>query len=499
MSNAFLSDDFLLDTPPARTLFHDHAAGMPIFDFHNHLSAADIAADRRFENLAQAWLSGDHYKWRAMRINGIDERRITGNATDEEKFGAWAATITQAVGNPLYIWTHLELRRYFGCTEALGPHTAQRIHDRCSALLRTPEFSARNLLRRMNIKVLCTTDDPSDDLRHHRAIRESGFDIAVAPTFRPDRLLRTADPAAYCAYLDRLGQSAGIDILDYAALLDALRARLRAFREAGCRIADHGLEPPVFEPASDASIRAAFDRLRGGNPPDAQQSRQLQTAIMLDLGRLYHEAGWVMQLHMGAMRNNSTRRFSAMGPDAGCDTMDDRPCAQALSRLLDALDVNGELPKTVLYNLNPRDTETLMAMAGCFADGEAAGKIQVGPAWWFADQRDGMARHLAALSALSLLGRFIGMTTDSRSLLSFPRHEYFRRILCRHIGRLVAAGEAPEDVDLLGQTVRGICFTNAEQYFGEAKYLPTEHLARRSPSVAATAEDGTPQPGNSKS
>ncbi len=466
MSTDFLGDDFLLQTPFARSLYHEHAEAMPIFDFHCHLPPADIAADRRFDNLTQIWLYGDHYKWRAMRTNGVDERYCTGDASDEEKFLAWAETVPFAVRNPLFLWTHLELKRYFGVETLLNPSTARGIYERCSEKLRSPEYSVRNLLRRMNVRAVCTTDDPRDDLAHHRAIAQSGFEITVVPTFRPDKAMAAEDPAVYNAYLDTLAAAADSDIRSYDSLLDALRARHAFFHDMGCRLSDHGIETAYAEPFTPAEIDAIFTKVRGGTRLEAAELLKLKSALLLELGRMDHERGWTQQLHFGAMRNNNSRMYERLGPDTGFDSIGDFEIGRPLSRLLDSLDSTDQLPKTILYTLNPRDNELMATMLGNFQDGSIAGKLQFGSGWWFHDQRDGMERQMNALSNMGLLSRFVGMLTDSRSFLSYPRHEYFRRALCKLIAQDAALGELPESLELVGPLVEGICFRNAKEYFG---------------------------------
>lgn len=466
MSTTFLGDDFLLQTPFARRLYHEHAEPMPIFDYHCHLPPADIAADRRFENLTQIWLYGDHYKWRGMRTNGVDERYCTGDASDEDKFMKWAETVPFTVRNPLFVWTHLELKRYFGVNSLLEPSTAKAIYDACSEKLRSPEYSVRNLLRRMQVRAVCTTDDPCDDLAHHRAIAESGFEVKVLPTFRPDKAMAAEDPAVYNAYLDRLAAAADTDIGSYDALLDALRKRHAFFHEAGCRLSDHGIETAYAEPFTSSEIDAIFAKVRGGARLEHHELLKLKSALLIELGRLDHERGWTQQLHFGAMRNNNTRMYERLGPDTGFDSIGDFEVGRPLSRLLDSLDSSDQLPKTILYTLNPRDNELMATMLGNFQDGSIAGKLQFGSGWWFHDQRDGMERQMTALSNMGLLSRFVGMLTDSRSFLSYPRHEYFRRTLCKVIARDVELGELPESLELLGPIIEGISFRNAKEYFG---------------------------------
>lgn len=464
----FLSDDFLLGSEPARVLFHEHAARMPIFDYHCHLPPADIAQDRAFENLTAIWLAGDHYKWRAMRANGVPERLITGGASDEEKFQAWAATVPATVGNPLYHWTHMELKRPFGIAgRLLGPDTARAIYEECGAMLAAPEFRARGLLARAGVRVVCTTDDPADTLEHHRAIAaDAGFAIKVLPTFRPDKAMGIESPEAFNAWAAALEERAGIAIRDYPSFLEALRARHAFFDAAGCRIADHGMTAVHADEATEHELRTIFNKVRIGKPPDEKEAAKWRAALLVEFGRMHAERGWAMQLHIGALRNTSSRAAAALGPDTGFDSIADEPVAAPLARLLDRLDREEKLPKTILYVLNPRDNEAAAAMCGNFQDGTAPGKIQFGPAWWFNDQKDGIERQLGALSVMGLLSRFAGMVTDSRSFLSYSRHEYFRRILCNLLGGQVARGELPDDMELLGGVVRDIAYRNAVRYFG---------------------------------
>jgi len=412
------------------------------------------------------WLAGDHYKWRAMRSDGAEERYCTGNATEEEKFARWAETVPRAIGNPLYVWTHLELRRYFGVNSLLSPATASRVYAECGELLRTPEYSARNLMRRMRVKAVCTTDDPADDLQYHRRIRDDGFEIRVLPTFRPDRAMLAEDPVAYNAYLDRLSRAADVEIDSWQSLVEALRRRHAYFHNQGCRLSDHGLETVCAEEYTQAELDAAFARVRAGSALPPEALAKLKSAVMLECGRMDAERCWVQQLHLGAMRNNNGRLFAALGPDTGFDSIGDGAIARPLSRFLDRLDREGRLPKTIIYTLNPCANEVIASMLGNFQDGSAPGKLQFGSGWWFLDQRDGMQKQLTALANLGLLSRFVGMLTDSRSFLSYPRHEYFRRILCRLLGEWVEAGEVPEDLELLGRLVEDVSFGNAKRYFG---------------------------------
>jgi len=463
----FMDEDFLLQTPAARRLYHEFAAAMPVIDYHNHLPPQQIATDHRFENLAQAWLSGDHYKWRAMRANGIPEEYCTGSRSDAEKFEKWAETVPYTLRNPLFHWTHLELRRYFGVQELLAPSTAPAIYDRCSALLRTPAFSVRNLLRKMNVRVLCTTDDPTDSLEHHGQIaRDPAMEIRVLPSFRPDKALAADAPAAFNAWVDRLEAVSGVGISGYGDFLQALKKRHDFFAENGCRISDHGLEHLYAEPYTEKEVAAVFQKARSGRTPWPAETSKFKSALLTEFALWNWEKGWVQQFHLGALRNVNSRMMKTLGPDTGWDGIGDFSQGQALARFLDRLDAGNCLAKTILYNLNPRDNEMMAALTGNFNDGSVAGKIQYGPAWWFLDQKDGMEKQIDALSNMGLLSRFAGMLTDSRSFMSFPRHEYFRRILCNLLGNDIENGELPRDFDWTGKIVQDICFFNAEKYFG---------------------------------
>ena len=462
----FLSDDFLLHTATARQLYHCHAAPQPIIDYHCHLPPDQIARNRQFENLTQVWLAGDHYKWRAMRANGVNERFITGDTTDWEKFEKWAETVPYTVRNPLYHWTHLELRRYFGITELLNPASARRIYDQCNALLQTPDYAVQGLLTRMNVRVVCTTDDPADALAHHRALASQGFGTLVLPTFRPDKAL-TPEAPDYRQYLDRLGAAAGVGIATYADLQAALRQRHDFFAAQGGRLSDHGLAHLPAADYTEAAVSAIFDKARAGQPLSGAEMEQFKSALLVFLAGLNWEKGWTQQFHVGALRNNNARALRQLGPDTGWDSIGDFAQAQALSRFLDRLDSQDKLAKTILYNLNPADNDVFAAMIGNFQDGSVPGKMQYGSGWWFLDQKDGMEKQLNALSNLGLLSRFVGMLTDSRSFLSFPRHEYFRRILCNLLGRDVENGELPAgELPWLGELVERISYGNARAYFG---------------------------------
>ena len=465
MAEEFISEDFVLSNKTAKALYHEHAARMPIYDYHCHLPAEEIAADRRFDNLTQVWLRGDHYKWRAMRSNGVDERYCTGSASDCEKFEKWAQTVPYCLRNPLYHWSHLELKRYFGVDEPLNPDTATKIYESCSHMLRTGEFSVRNLLRKMNVRLVCTTEGPLDSLEHYRRLTEDGFEIKLYSAFRPDKSLAVEDLSALNAWIDKLEGVCDSDIVDFGSYVKALRNRHQYFHENGCRLSDHALEAPPAEDYTEREIKVAFDRIRCGKQLNGEQRLKFKSAMMYELARMNAEAGWVMQLHIGALRNANTRMLRMLGGDSGCDSIGDFEVARPLGKFLDRLDRNNELPKAILYNLNPRDNALLATMAGNFQQGPTPAKIQFGPAWWFLDQKDGMTEQINVLSNMGLLSRFIGMTTDSRSFLSFPRHEYFRRILCDILGTDVEAGLLPRDMDLLGGMIEDICFNNAKSYF----------------------------------
>ncbi len=476
MAAQFLTEDFLLQTETARILYHEHAKKMPIYDYHCHLRAEEIAADlprrgagtagHQFDNLTQIWLYNDHYKWRAMRANGIAEKYITGNAGDYEKFEKWAETVPYTIRNPLYHWTHLELKNPFGIKgKLLNPNTAKEIYDTCNEMLRTPKFSIRNIIRTMNVKLLCTTEGPLDSLEHHRKIRDDGFETKVYAAFRPDKGLAVEDLTALNAWIDKLEAVCDTEITDFAYYVNAIRERHDYFHKNGCRLSDYGLETAYAEDYTETEIKKIFSKIRTGKNLESRERLKFKSAMMIELALMDHEAGWVMQLHLGALRNNNTRMFETLGPDCGFDSIGDFKIAVPLAKFLDRLDMNNKLPKTILYNLNPRDNELIATMVGNFQDGSAAGKIQYGPAWWFLDQKDGMENQMNTLSNTGLLSRFIGMTTDSRSVLSFPRHEYFRRILCQLLGNDVEAGLIPADMELLGKMVENICFNNAKKYF----------------------------------
>ena len=462
---AFLNEDFLLQTPTAQTLYHDFAAKMPIIDYHNHLVPQQIAEDKQFDNITQIWLYGDHYKWRAMRAHGVNEKYITGNASDEEKFMKWAETVPYTMRNPLYHWTHLELQRYFGVTELLNKDSAKRIYDHCSALLRTKEYSVRNLLLKMNVKALCTTDDPIDNLSYHKQIAASGFEIKVLPTFRPDKAMGVDDELIFVEYVNALSAAAGQSIRSLADYKAAIKARHDFFHEAGCRLSDHGLEHIYAEEFTEEEIELIFERLITGKLIRKKEKWQFKSAMLVYFAHLDHARGWTQQFHLGAIRNNNARLLSALGPDTGFDSIGDFEQAKPLSAFLNHLDSTNQLAKTILYNLNPRDNELLATMTGNFQDGTIVGKMQFGSGWWFLDQKDGMEKQINALSNMGMLSHFVGMLTDSRSFLSFPRHEYFRRILCNLLGQDVENGELPADIAWLGKLVEDISYKNASAFF----------------------------------
>jgi len=462
---AFLDQDFLLQSPTAQTLYHQYAAAMPIIDYHNHLVPQQIADDHQFENITQAWLYGDHYKWRAMRAHGVDEKYITGNASDEEKFMKWAETVPYTMRNPLYHWTHLELQRYFGVTEVLNSASAKRIYDQCAALLKTPEYSVKNLLLKMNVKVLCTTDDPIDDLGYHKQIKASGFAIKVLPTFRPDKAMAVDDIATFNTYVKSLAQVVGYGIQDLSTYKKAIGERHDYFHACGGRLSDHGLEHIYAEDYTEEHIAKIFGQLISGANVSDHEKWQFKSAMLVYFAHLDHAKGWTQQFHLGALRNNNARLLGSLGPDTGFDSIGDFEQAKPLSKFLNHLDSTNQLAKTILYNLNPGDNELLATMTGNFQDGTIVGKMQFGSGWWFLDQKDGMERQINALSNMGLLSHFVGMLTDSRSFLSFPRHEYFRRILCNLMGQDVENGELPADMEWLGKLVKDISYTNASEFF----------------------------------
>lgn len=461
----FLGKNFLLQTTAAKELYHSYARDLPIIDYHSHLPADQIAADINFDNLTQIWLNGDHYKWRGMRANGVDEAYCTGSKSDYEKFEKWAQTVPNTLRNPLYHWTHLELQRYFDVHDILNKDSAKRIYDKCSQKLQTKEYSVRNLLRRMNVQIVCTTDDPADSLEHHKKIKEDGFEIKVLPAFRPDKAMNVDDPQTFNKYVSKLEVACSKHIGSFNDFLDALKMRHDFFADMGCIISDHGLEHLYAEDYTDEEINNIFNAIRSGHYLSNSDNLKFKSAMLHIFAVWDHEKGWVQQFHLGALRNNNERLLAKLGPDTGWDSIGDFSQAKALAKFLGRLDAKDQLAKTILYNLNPADNETIAAMTGNFNDGSAEGKIQFGSAWWFLDQKDGMIKQMNALSNIGLLSKFVGMITDSRSFLSFPRHEYFRRILCNLFGEDIEAGELPDDIEWTGKIIGDICYYNAKKYF----------------------------------
>lgn len=462
---SFITENFLLRSKTAQRLYHDYAKDLPIIDYHNHLPPQEIAEDKIFENITQAWLYGDHYKWRAMRTCGIDESYITGNRTDEEKFIKWAETAPSTIRNPLYHWTHLELERYFNIKKTFSEKSAQKIYQKCSEKLQSPEYSVRNLLKQMNVKLLCTTDDPIDSLEFHKKIKEDNFDIQVLPAFRPDQAMNISDPEKFKIYLAKLQKASGISIHSFDRFIQALRNRHDYFALMGCRVSDHGLEEIYADAFTEKSTAAIFEKVISGNRPELKDERSFKSALLYYFALWDHEKGWIQQYHLGALRNNNSRMLKELGPDTGWDSIGDFQQARSLSKFLDSLDKENKLTKTIIYNLNPADNHLMAAMTGNFNDGSVEGKIQWGSSWWFLDQKDGMTQQINTLSSIGLISKFIGMLTDSRSFLSFPRHEYFRRILCNLFGEDIEHGELPNDLDLSGKVIQDICYNNNINYF----------------------------------
>ncbi len=466
----FMDENFLLQTETAQKLYHEHAAKMPIIDYHCHLIPKMVADDHKFKSITEIWLGGDHYKWRAMRSNGVEERFCTGTDTsDWEKFQKWAETVPYTFRNPLYHWTHLELKTAFGIDKLLNPETAREIFDECNdKLLNDPNMTARNLMRRYNVETVCTTDDPVDSLEYHKQVRDSGFEIKMLPTWRPDKAMAVENPAEFRAYVEKLAEVSGVTISKFQDMVDALQKRHDFFEEMGCRLSDHGIEEFYAADYTDAEINAIFDKVYGGQQLTPEEIEKFKSAMLVVFGEMDYESGWTQQFHYGAIRNNNSKMFKLLGPDTGFDSIGEFTTAKACAKFLDTLNSRGKLAKTILYNLNPCANEVLATMLGNFQDGSIPGKIQFGSGWWFLDQKDGMQKQMNALSLLGLLSRFVGMLTDSRSFLSYPRHEYFRRTLCNLVGNDIENGEIPYvgyEEGRVNQMIEDICYNNAKNYF----------------------------------
>lgn len=464
MINKFIHDNFLLENKYAEELYHNYSKIQPIIDYHNHLPPQEILEDKLYNNLTNVWINGDHYKWRAMRTLGVNEKFITGNASEKEKFMHWAKTVPYTMRNPLYHWTHLELARYFDVYDLLNKKSAEKIFQETSEKLSSPDYSCRNLLRKVNAEVVCTTEDPTDSLEHHQQLAKSDFEIKVSTAFRPDKAI-IIDSEGYNDYIKSLGEVADIDIDTYKDLQEALRNRIEYFNSNGCKLCDHGLNQISFEQFTESEVDTIFKKKRSGNQLSKEEVLKFETAISLFLSETYHEFGWVQQFHLGALRNNNARMHRILGPDTGWDSIGDYPQAQKLSAFLNTLDSKDKLTKTIIYNLNPADNEVMATMIGNFNDGSIKGKVQWGSGWWFLDQKDGMIKQLNALSNMGLISCFVGMLTDSRSFLSFPRHEYFRRIICNLLGDEIQRGELPNDMEWIGKMVADISYFNAKDYF----------------------------------
>ncbi len=462
----FMDENFMLQNKTAEKLYHDYAREMPIIDYHCHLPPHEIADDKIFSNMTKIWLEGDHYKWRAMRANGVAEKYCTGDAPDWNKFLKWAETVPQTLRNPLYHWAHMELRRPFGISKLLNPSTAKEIYDQTGQMLQTSEFSARNIMRKMNVELVCTTDDPADDLKHHIKTKQDGFEIKVLPTWRPDKAMAVENPDAYNDYLGKLEKASGISITGFDDLISAINKRHDFFHDQGCRLSDHGLETFYAEDFKDGEIKKIFETVRSGKPVGQEMVSKFKSAMLVYFGIMDYDKGWTQQFHVGALRNNSSRMYNKIGADKGFDSIGDSEMARPMSKFFDRLDSDNKLAKTILYNLNPGDNAVMATMAGNYNDGSVPGKMQYGSGWWFLDQKDGMESQINTLSNMGLLSRFVGMLTDSRSFLSYPRHDYFRRILCNLIGTDIENGEIPDDMELTGTMVKNICYYNAKNYLG---------------------------------
>ncbi|MGI4749408.1 MAG: glucuronate isomerase [Janthinobacterium lividum] len=461
----FLDENFLLQTPTAQKLYHEFARHLPIIDYHNHLPPDQVAGNINFKNLTQVWLYGDHYKWRAMRANGINEDFITGGKSDFEKFEKWAETVPYTLRNPLYQWTHLELQRYFGIHDLLSVKTAQSIYDQATAKLQTPEYSVQGLLQKMNVETICTTDDPVDNLQFHQQLKQEGGLVKMLPAFRPDKAMNPDDLEALNAYMNKLEEVTNTSIDSYDTYLSALKMRHNYFAENGCKVSDHGLEQIYAEDYTEEEIRSIFQKIRAKRSISYEENLKFRSALLFQFAIWDHEKGWVQQYHLGALRSNNARMLKITGPDAGWDSIGDFSQGRQLSRFLNRLDSEDRLAKTIIYNLNPADNELIATMIGNYNDGSVAGKVQFGSAWWFLDQKDGMTKQINALSNMGLISKFVGMLTDSRSFLSFPRHEYFRRLLCNLFGDDIENGELPDDMDLIGKIISDISYHNAKNYF----------------------------------
>ena len=465
-----MDENFLLQSETAKKLYHEHAAKMPIIDYHCHLIPKMVADDHKFKSITEIWLGGDHYKWRAMRSNGVEERYCTGtDTTDWEKFQKWAETVPYTFRNPLYHWTHLELKTAFGIDKLLNPETAREIFDACNdKLLNDPNMTARGLMRRYNVETVCTTDDPVDTLEYHKAVRDSGFEIKMLPTWRPDKAMAVENPAEFRAYVEKLAEVSGVTISKFSDMIDALQKRHDFFEEMGCRLSDHGIEEFYAADYNDAEIEAIFDKVYGGKELTGEEIHKFKSAMMIVFGEMDYNSGWTQQFHYGAIRNNNSKMFKLLGPDTGFDSIGEFNTAKSCAKYLDRLNSRGKLTKTIIYNLNPCANEVIATMLGNFQDGSIPGKIQFGSGWWFLDQKDGMQKQMNALSLLGLLSRFVGMLTDSRSFLSYPRHEYFRRTLCNLVGDDIEKGELPYtgyEEKRVNQMIEDICYNNAKNYF----------------------------------
>ncbi|MFC0877499.1 glucuronate isomerase [Saccharicrinis sp. FJH2] len=460
----FLDNDFVLNSDAAKKLYHDYAVQMPIIDYHCHLIPQQIAENKKFKTITEAWLYGDHYKWRAMRTFGVDEHYITGDASDWEKFEKWAEVVPFTLRNPLYHWTHLELRRYFGIEELLSPATARSIYDRCNELLNSDEYRVQGLLKKMKVEIVCTTDDPIDDLKFHTQHKNSGAELKMIPAWRPDKAM-AIETEQFNEYLDKLEKVSGVKISAFKHLIEAIEVRHQFFHDNGCRLSDHGIEEFYAEAYTKDEIKDIFKKARKGGEISDPEVRKFKTAMLFEFAKMDHKKGWVQQFHYGVIRNNNSRMFTQMGPDTGWDSIGQFNVARNMQLFFDKLDQEDKLAKTILYNINPSDNEVIGTMIGNFNDGSVAGKMQFGSGWWFLDQKDGMTKQMNALSTLGLLSKFVGMLTDSRSFLSYPRHEYFRRLLCDLLGTDMEKGEIPTDFDLVGSIVQDICYNNAKEYF----------------------------------